>query len=135
MINEDTLISELKFKAVRSSGSGGQNVNKVASKIELAFNLSESEALNDEEKERLMTKLSHRLTKEHVLLLQCDESRSQHKNKELIIKRFLGLIKEGLKQDKKRIPTKIPKSVIRKRLKNKRNLSVKKTTRKKPDLE
>ncbi|HEY5688524.1 MAG TPA: alternative ribosome rescue aminoacyl-tRNA hydrolase ArfB [Yeosuana sp.] len=135
MINEDALISELKFKAVRSSGSGGQNVNKVASKIELAFNLSESEVLKDDEKERLRTKLSHRLTKDHVLLLQCDESRSQHKNKELIIKRFLDLIKDGLKRDKKRIPTKIPKSVIRKRLKNKRNLSVKKATRKKPDLE
>mgnify|MGYP000427149779 CR=1 FL=1 len=135
MINKDALISELNFKAVRSSGSGGQNVNKVSSKIELAFNLSESEALKDEEKDRLMTKLSHRLTKENVLILQCDESRSQHKNKELVIKRFLEIIKKGLIVPKKRVPTKIPKSVIRKRLKNKHNLSVKKATRKKPDLE
>ena len=110
MINKDALISELNFKAVRSSGSGGQNVNKVSSKIELAFNLSESEVLKDEEKDRLVTKLSHRLTKDNVLMLQCDESRSQHKNKELIIERFLSLIKEGLKRDKKRVPTKISKA-------------------------
>jgi ribosome-associated protein len=135
MIDEEALISELNFKAVRSSGSGGQNVNKVSSKIELAFNLSESDVLSSGEKDRLISKLSHRLTKEYVLLLQCDESRSQHKNKELIIKRFLDLIKEGLKLDKKRIPTKIPKSVIRKRLKNKRNVSLKKSARRKPDLD
>jgi len=135
MINKEALISELNFKAVRSSGSGGQNVNKVSSKIELAFNLSESDVLSSGEKDRLISKLSHRLTKEYVLLLQCDESRSQHKNKELIIKRFLDLIKEGLKLDKKRIPTKIPKSVIRKRLKNKRNVSLKKSARRKPDLD
>ena len=135
MIDEEALISELNFKAVRSSGSGGQNVNKVSSKIELAFNLSESDVLSSGEKDRLISKLSHRLTKEYVLLLQCDESRSQHKNKELIIKRFLDLVKEGLKLDKKRIPTKIPKSVIRKRLKNKRNVSLKKSARRKPDLD
>jgi len=134
MIDEEALISELNFKAVRSSGSGGQNVNKVSSKIELAFNLSESEVLKDEEKDRLVTKLSHRLTKDNVLMLQCDESRSQHKNKELIIERFLSLIKEGLKRDKKRVPTKISKAAIKKRLKSKRKLSDKKATRKKPDL-
>ncbi len=135
MMHKEALISELKFKAVRSSGSGGQNVNKVATKIELMFNLSESTSLTEDEKTRLADKWSSRLTKENMLMLQCDESRSQHKNKELIIKRFLSLIKEGLKLDKKRVPTKIPKSVIKKRLKNKRNLSVKKSTRKKPDFE
>ena len=135
MIDEEALISELNFKAVRSSGSGGQNVNKVSSKIELAFNLSESDVLSSGEKDRLISKLSHRLTKEYVLLLQCDESRSQHKNKELAIKRFFEIIEKGLIVPKKRVPTKIPKSVIRKRLKNKRNLSVKKATRKKPDLD
>ena len=86
MINKDALISELNFKAVRSSGSGGQNVNKVSSKIELAFNLSESDVLSSGEKDRLISKLSHRLTKEYVLLLQCDESRSQHKNKATAMK-------------------------------------------------
>lgn len=135
MFDTDTLIQELTFKAVRSSGAGGQHVNKVSSKIELAFNLPESLVFNDLQKERLLKKLSSRLTKDHVLILQSDESRSQHKNKELVIKRFLDLIENGLKVPKKRIPTKIPKSVIKKRLKSKRQLSDKKANRKKPDLE
>ncbi|WP_166960698.1 alternative ribosome rescue aminoacyl-tRNA hydrolase ArfB [Yeosuana marina] len=135
MVSEDALISELSFKAVRSSGSGGQHVNKVSSKIELSFNLAESLVLSDLQKERLQNKLSSRLTNENVLILQCDESRSQHKNKELVIKRFLQVIKDGLKVPKKRIPTKISKSAIRKRLKSKSQLSEKKANRKKPNLE
>ncbi len=135
MVSEDALISELSFKAIRSSGSGGQHVNKVSSKIELSFNLEESLVLSDLQKERLLNKLSSRLTKDNVLILQCDESRSQHKNKELVIKRFLEIIKDGLKVPKKRIPTKISKSAIRKRLKSKRQLSEKKANRKKPNLE
>jgi ribosome-associated protein len=135
MIEEEAIISELNFKAIRSSGSGGQHVNKVASKIELIFNISGSLILNEEQKERLIQKLSSRLTKDYILILQCDESRSQHKNKELAIKRFLEIIKQALIVPKKRVPTKIPKSVIKKRLKNKRNLSDKKAIRKKPDLD
>ncbi|MDO5978482.1 alternative ribosome rescue aminoacyl-tRNA hydrolase ArfB [Flavivirga spongiicola] len=135
MFNEDALLQEINFKAIRSSGSGGQHVNKVSSKVELTFNLMESFVFSEEQKERLQKKLQHRLTKEHILILQCDESRSQHKNKELVIKRFLELIRVGLIIPKKRIPTKIPKAVIRKRLKNKRNLSDKKANRKKPDID
>lgn len=134
MMHED-LISELSFKAIRSSGSGGQHVNKVSSKVELIFNLTESNALSELQKERLINKLSSRLTKDNILILQCDENRSQHKNKELVIKRFLELIKNGLRVPKKRIPTKIPKSVIRKRLKSKSKLSDKKANRRKPNLE
>ena len=135
MFNEDALLQELSFKAIRSSGSGGQHVNKVSSKIELTFNLSESHVFNKEQKERLQNKLQHRLTKDGVLILQCDESRSQHKNKALAIKRFLALIRTSLIIPKRRIPTKIPKSVIRKRLKNKRNLSDKKANRRKPNVD
>tara|TARA_R110000868_G_scaffold37619_4_gene132865 strand:- start:16987 stop:17397 length:411 start_codon:yes stop_codon:yes gene_type:complete len=135
MLNEDALISELSFKAVRSSGSGGQHVNKVSSKIELTFNLADSSTLSDSQKARLIKKLSSRLTNDHVLILQCDESRSQHKNKQEAIKRFLEIIENGLIVPKRRIPTKISKSAIKKRLKAKRNLSEKKINRKKPDLE
>lgn len=135
MINKEALLQELTFKAVRSSGAGGQHVNKVSSKMELTFNVSESLVFNEHQKERLQNKLKHRLTKEGVLILQCDESRSQHKNKDLVIKRFLALITTSLIIPKRRIPTKIPKSVIRKRLKNKRNCSEKKANRKKPDLD
>ena len=135
MFYEEAILHELTFKAIRSSGSGGQHVNKVSSKVELTFNLSESLLFDEDQKERLLRKLQHRLTKEGVLILQCGESRSQHKNKEIIIKRFLVLIKDALKVPKKRIRTKIPKSVIRKRLKKKRNRSEKKANRKKPNLD
>ncbi|MFD1161470.1 MULTISPECIES: alternative ribosome rescue aminoacyl-tRNA hydrolase ArfB [Hwangdonia] len=135
MINKEALLQELTFKAVRSSGAGGQHVNKVSSKIELTFNVLESFALNEHQKERLQNKLKHRLTKDGVLILQCDESRSQHKNKDLVIKRFFDLVTTSLIIPKRRIPTRIPKSVIRKRLKNKRNRSEKKANRKKPDLD
>lgn len=135
MINEDALISELSFKAVRSSGSGGQHVNKVSSKVELTFNITESLVFNSEQKDLLIKNLQTRLTKDNVLLLQSAESRSQHKNKTLVIQRFLQLIKQGLRVPKVRVATKIPKSVIRKRLKSKRVRSEKKATRKKPDLD
>jgi len=135
MFNEAALIQELQFKAVRSSGAGGQHVNKVSSKIELSFDLAASLVFSEIQKKRLILKLQHRLTNNQVLLMQCGESRSQHKNKDIIIKRFLALIKSSLVIPKKRIPTKIPKAVVRKRLKNKRNISDKKANRRKPDID
>tara|TARA_R110002050_G_scaffold94765_2_gene197162 strand:+ start:17759 stop:18166 length:408 start_codon:yes stop_codon:yes gene_type:complete len=135
MFNSEALLKELTFKAIRNSGAGGQHVNKVASKVELIFNLNASFVLNEDQKLRLLYKLQNRLTKEGVLILQCGESRSQHKNKDIVINRFLTLIRTGLIIPKKRVPTRIPKSVIRKRLKNKRNLSEKKTNRRKPNLD
>ena len=135
MFNEEALLQELNFKAVRSSGSGGQHVNKVSSKIELLFDLPNSLVLKEEQKERIYKKLQNRLTKEGVLILQCQESRSQHKNKDIVISRFLDLIKSALEVPKKRKKTKVPKSVKEKRLQNKRNASEKKANRKKPDIE
>jgi len=134
-VEPDKLISELVFKAVRSSGSGGQHVNKVSSKVVLSFNISNSENLSDTQKELLKTALVNRLNTKNELVLHCDESRSQHKNKSLVIMRFLQIIKQGLIIPKKRIPTKTPKSVIRKRLKNKKKQSDRKTNRKKPNIE
>lgn len=134
-MNKDILQSELQFKAVRSSGAGGQNVNKVASKVELIFDLEASNGLTDDEKVLLKQNLRNRLTKENILLLQCEESRSQHKNKTLVVQRFFNLIEEGLIIPKKRIPTKIPRSVVRKRLKAKRKTSDKKAGRRPPELE
>ena len=134
-MNKDILQSELQFKAVRSSGAGGQNVNKVALKVELIFDLEASNGLTDDEKVLLKQNLRNRLTKENILLLQCEESRSQHKNKTLVVQRFFDLIEEGLIIPKKRIPTKIPRSVVRKRLKAKRKTSDKKVGRRPPELE
>ena len=134
-MNLESLISELSFKALRSSGSGGQHVNKVSSKVELHFNVENSKILSEEQKILLLKKLKTRLSGNNDLVLQCDESRSQHKNKELVIKRFLQIIKKGLIVPKKRKPTKIPRSAIRKRLKSKRIRSEKKAERKNPNLD
>ena len=126
--------SELQFKAVRSSGAGGQNVNKVSSKVVLSFDLKNSQALSEEEKMRLETKLSSRLTSDLVLILNCDEDRSQLKNKAIVTKRFLDIITLGLHIPKIRKATKIPKSLIRKRIKDKKNVSEIKKSRRKPDF-
>jgi len=134
-VNTDLLLSELTFKAVRSSGAGGQHVNKVSSKVILFFNVLDSEALSEDEKELLIKNLDTKLTKDHLLILNSGESRSQHKNKEFIIKRFIKLIEEGLIIPKKRVPTKTPKAIIKKRLDDKQKHSVKKINRKRPELE
>ena len=134
-MNTEKLIKELNFKAVRSSGAGGQHVNKVSSKIELFFDVENSNEFSEEEKILLFKNLATRLTKENILLLTCDESRSQHKNKELVIKRFLELIKQGLIIPKKRKPTKPSKASIKRKAENKRKQALKKSMRKKPGLE
>lgn len=134
-MNKEQILRELKFKAIRSSGAGGQHVNKVSSKVELTFALQSSDGLSLSEKRRLTEKLGTRLTKEDVFILQCDEARSQHKNKELVIKRFFYILKKAIEVPKKRRPTKPSKSSIEKRLKSKKIDSSKKANRKKPDLD
>ena len=130
----EKIISELSFKAVRSSGAGGQNVNKVSSKVVLTFDLNASQALNEAEKALIETKLATKLSSENLLILNCDEDRSQLKNKAIVTKRFLDLIEKGLKVPKKRKATKVPKSVIEKRLKDKSSVAEIKQNRKKPEL-
>ena len=133
MMKIELIKSELTFKAVRSSGAGGQNVNKVSSKVVLSFDLKNSQALSEEEKLLIETKLSSRLTTDAILILNCDEDRSQFRNKEIVIKRFLDLIKNALFIPKERKPSRIPKSVIRKRIKDKKTISEVKKNRRKPD--
>ncbi len=130
MINSSLIQSELLFKAVRSSGVGGQNVNKVSTKVILIWDIVTSKALNTEQKEILSEKLKNRINKEGILQLECDETRSQLKNKEIVKNRLLYLLEHALKKDKKRIATKIPKAVIKKRLNDKKIHSDKKTNRK-----
>lgn len=129
------ILSELAFKAVRSSGAGGQNVNKVSSKVVLSFDVVNSKALSEEEKELVYNKLSARLTAENILILNCDDDRSQLKNKDIVTKRFLDIITKALVIPKIRKATKVPKAVIKKRLKDKKNLSEIKQSRRKPDIE
>ena len=131
-MNVEIISSELNFKAVRSSGAGGQNVNKVSSKIVLIFDVATSQGLNENEKLLLHNKLKTKISQENLLILTCDEDRSQLKNKTIVTKRFLELIQKALVVVKKRKATRIPRSVIEKRIKEKRNQSEIKKTRRKP---
>ena len=128
------LLSELKFKAVRSSGAGGQNVNKVSSKVVLSFDLANSLGLNEEEKERLQIKIANKLTQEAVLIITSEEDRSQFKNKEIAIKKFLKVIENGLLVPKERKEIKVSRNAKEKRLNAKKVMSVLKQNRKKPNL-
>lgn len=134
-MDKEKLIQELNFKAVRSGGAGGQHVNKVASKVELYFDIGKSTALSENEKKRLLKKLSHRLTKENVLVLWSEETRSQHKNKELVIRKFLNTIEVNLRVPKARRKTKPTRSSIEKRLQHKKRSALKKKNRTKPKLD
>ena len=134
-MNKETIYKELHFKAVRSSGAGGQHVNKVSSKVELYFDLASSEAFNEKEKQLLLKNLSNRINKEGVLKIYSSESRSQHTNKEKVVKRLFKMIEKGLIVPKKRRPTKMSRAQKIKRLDNKTKQATKKILRKKPTLE
>ncbi len=131
-MDEQQIIRELSFKAVRSSGAGGQHVNKTSSKVELYFDLEASEGLLEEEKARLIKKLATRLTKENLLILNSEESRSQHKNKELVVAKFFELLRENIKKPKPRKKTKPSKAAKLKRLKAKKINAEKKARRNDP---
>ncbi|WP_320815493.1 alternative ribosome rescue aminoacyl-tRNA hydrolase ArfB [Flavobacterium sp.] len=133
-MNKELIINELDFKAVRSSGAGGQNVNKVSSKVVLTFDLEKSSAISEDEKELLKNKLSSKLTQNNILILNCDEDRSQVKNKSIVIKRFFSIIEKGLHKPKIRRTTKAPRRVKEKRLNSKKIMSVLKQNRKKPNF-
>lgn len=134
-MNNAVIIQECTFKAVRSSGAGGQHVNKVSSKIEMSFDVQNSKGLTEDEILKITEKLSNRISKSGLLLLQCSESRSQHKNKNTVIKRFFELLRTSLVVVKKRKKTRVPNRVKFKRLKNKRKLSDKKQDRKKQNFD
>ena len=130
-MNKETIYKELHFKAVRSSGAGGQHVNKVSSKVELYFDLASSEAFTEKAKQLLLKNLSNRINKEGVLKIYSSESRSQHTNKEKVVKRLFKIIEKGLIVPKKRRPTKMSKAQKIKRLDNKTKHATKKILRKK----
>ncbi|OFZ01325.1 MAG: hypothetical protein A3K10_02730 [Bacteroidetes bacterium RIFCSPLOWO2_12_FULL_31_6] len=123
------LHKEVKYRTSRSGGAGGQNVNKVSSKVELIFDVEKSLQFTEEQKDIIFLKLANRIDNERLLHLQCDETRSQFKNKEIVFERFLNLIKAALKPIKKRKPSKPSKSSIIKRLDSKKKLSDKKDSR------
>jgi ribosome-associated protein len=130
-ITERELIKECVFKTARSGGAGGQNVNKVETKVELWFNIAESEKLDEEEKAILLKKLTGKLEKETTIHLQEQTERTQLKNKQLIKEKFYKVILSGFKTVKPRKPTKISKAKKAKRLDSKKIKGEIKSLRKK----
>jgi ribosome-associated protein len=124
---------EIQFTTSRSSGPGGQNVNKVNSKVILRWDVANSLHLNEKQKDIILNKLKSRLTKEQVLVLQEQESRSQLVNKEEVIIKLKDLLKKAFVVKKKRKPTKPTKSSVQKRVKEKKLKGEKKQWRQKPD--
>jgi len=135
MLNEEELKKEIKYKAVRSSGSGGQHVNKVSTKVELHFSVQDSENLTHEQKEVLLDKLSNRLSNDGLLIMSSGKTRSQLKNKNVVTLKFFDLLYDLLQPKKKRKPTKLPKHIKIERLKQKRKHAEKKANRKPPSVD
>jgi ribosome-associated protein len=133
-IDEYKLRSELKFRTSRSSGPGGQSVNKLSTKVELLFDVWNSKVLSEEQKETLSEKLKNRINSDGILQLSSEETRSQLKNKEFVIERFFQLLNKALKPEKKRIPVKPSKASKEKRLKSKKIKSVLKDSRRQPEI-
>jgi len=118
----------------RSSGSGGQHVNKVATRVELSFDVVNSQVLSEKEKAFILERLQNRMTQDGVLQLASEASRSQLQNKKTVIKKFDNLIETALKPRKKRKKTGAFKADKRKRLKQKKQHAEKKANRKKINI-
>lgn len=131
-MNIDQLLKELTFKTMRSSGPGGQHVNKTSSKVEVSLNIPASFALSESEKTLLEKRLENRLSSDGILAVQSSESRSQHRNKTLAIDKLISVLKENLIVQKKRKKSKPSRTVIEKRLKAKKHQALKKEHRKPP---
>ncbi|GAA3947105.1 alternative ribosome rescue aminoacyl-tRNA hydrolase ArfB [Hymenobacter algoricola] len=125
----DAFLPELQFQTSRSSGPGGQNVNKVESRVELRFRLADSQLLSEEQKQTLLEKLASRLTLEGELLVVAQEDRSQLRNKETALLKFHQLLVKALHKPKARKPTKPSKGAVRKRLESKKKHGEKKANR------
>jgi ribosome-associated protein len=132
ILNNRNFLPELQFSASRSSGAGGQNVNKVNTKVELRFHLASSTVLTDTEKVLLMSKLANQLTDEGFILVVSQSERTQLGNKEMALIRFYEMLEKALTPRKKRKATRPTFASKERRLESKRSLSLKKANRRLP---
>jgi ribosome-associated protein len=121
--------SELEIRASRSSGAGGQHVNKTSSRIEISWNISQSRALSDEQRERLLSRLARRLSEEGAIRVVSSETRSQLRNRETAERRLGETIARALIVPKRRRPTRRPRAANEARLTEKKKHSDKKRER------
>jgi ribosome-associated protein len=133
-INEDLAIDddELRFEFARSSGPGGQNVNKVETKVRLVFDLQSAHSLSSEQRKRIEEHLATRITKAGVLHVSSQRHRSREANRRATVERFVDLIAEALEEVEPRVRTRVPKSARKRRLESKRKRSQKKAMRARP---
>ncbi|WP_229580258.1 alternative ribosome rescue aminoacyl-tRNA hydrolase ArfB [Persicitalea jodogahamensis] len=134
-INPEVLHPEIAFQTARSGGKGGQNVNKVETKVELRLDIPNSQALNEEQKEFLLKKLANKLTNEGVLILIHQTERSQLANKERVIRKFDRLIREAFVVPRRRRATRPTLASNRRRIQSKKQRSETKKMRRKPPRE
>jgi len=128
--NWDSLVHDLSFKTSRSSGPGGQNINKVNTKVELRLNVGKTDLFTDEQKKLLIEKLKAKINADGELIIVSQETRSQMRNKEIALEKLYELLHEVFKVGKERVPTKPNQAKKEKRLKEKRKVSSKKERRK-----
>ncbi len=122
-------LPEIQFSTSRASGPGGQNVNKVESRVEARFHIADSALLTDEQKARILEKLAGRLTAEGFLFVVAQDDRSQLRNKELAVKRLHDTLRRALHRDPPRRPTRPTKGSDRRRLESKKKHGEKKANR------
>jgi ribosome-associated protein len=127
------LENEIVFSATRSSGPGGQNVNKVNTRVELRFSVLNSNVFSEEEKVRISMKLKNRINSEGELILTAQTGRTQFDNRKKALEKFYGLIEKALTIQKKRLKSEPTLASRLKRLESKKNLAIKKQMRKPPE--
>jgi len=127
---KDDLQKEVTYKTSRSGGKGGQNVNKVSSKVELLFDITQSNLFDEQQKALLLTKLQSRLNRDGHLQVMSEEERSQYLNKERALEKLQLILTHALHKPKTRKATKPSKAMIEARLAKKKIQSAKKATRK-----
>jgi ribosome-associated protein len=134
----DTLsipIAEFQFAYVRSSGPGGQNVNKVNSQVQLAWDVEASSALPEDVRQRLVQTQRGRISKAGLLRIDCEEFRTRERNRDACLERLRDIIRQAAIPPKKRRKTRVPKRVIEGRLRDKQERSEVKQARRRPRLD